>query len=162
MKRTFKTTTGRIVIESSINISNGKNRDYNSLEEIEGEITRISFTGEIFEGRRSSRYGQCDLEISDLIPYVSNTKDREDLIRILTLWQDWHLNDVKAGTDLQTAAISQAFADEGQHDYGWQCSYLLSKGIYNDRGYKYGTSWLYKQPSKDVINQINNLFQEGE
>ncbi len=64
-------------------------------------VTVVSICGEIWNGSQTDcvQCGQCIDTILEFFP-----GDRK-VQRIHDLWKQWHLNDMKAGTDLQLAFI---------------------------------------------------------
>lgn len=67
----------------------------------------------------------------------------KDVASLRKIWTEWHLNDMNAG-----------------------CQHMRKGGSYDDRkndvcpesGYKYGTAWLYREPTSDVIREIKRLM----
>jgi len=74
--------------------------------------------------------------------------------KIKSIWKQWHLNDLKAGT------LKQEMALKGmkKYDYDKAVKRLQKKGLHKDRGYQYGTSWLVNPLPKKVENKIRKLF----
>lgn len=93
--------------------------------------------------------GQC---IDTLYKYF---RGNVDYMNIYELWARNHLNDMHAGTVLQEKALDKA-GREGYDvsDYTKQCQYLQKEGLYEDNGYKYGTSWLYRPISSEDLELI--------
>ena len=87
--------------------------------------------------------------------YISKKK----LLKILDIWDRWHLNDLHAGTKKQEEAVKEW--RKKNKISGWayerEVKYLKSIGLYEDRGYKYGKEWLYEPLPNEVIKFINNL-----
>lgn len=101
--------------------------------------------------RDCQQCGQCVEEIAGWFP--DNTKAQ----RILSVWREYHLNGMNAGTPKQTEAIKEFFAtvtSYPENDYTHQCAHLESKGLLVDDGYRYGTAWLYRPIPQYVINEI--------
>jgi len=95
-------------------------------------------------------YGQCLDEIQKFFP------KNKRFNRLVEIWKEYHLNDLQAGTDKQMDAL-KGF----NTDYDKQCEYLDSINLLYDDGYKYGTSWKYKQIPNDVINEIKDFISNG-
>ena len=95
------------------------------------------------------RAGQCIETIAKDYP------NNKDVQTILSLWKKHHLNDMNAGTPMQTKYLKSL----GEYQsYEWACEQLQRANIYYDNNYKYGTSWLYREiPEKDV-QQIKELI----
>ena len=79
------------------------------------------------------------------------------LLRLCEIWKEWHLNDLQAGTTLQMAAIGAA-RDGGKiqdsADYDTACLALKECGLYEDRGYEYGSKWLVKRLPRDITREV--------
>jgi len=107
----------------------------------------------------SGNGGQNTEEIADIKSYKEMFISENDLNTIITIWNKWHLNDMKAGT-----AKQQAFIDEwkktNEYDYTAICEALKSAGLYEDNGYKYGHSWLVEPLPQEVITEITAIFEK--
>lgn len=95
--------------------------------------------------------GQC---LDTLVPYL---KDNELFMKIHRLWKLYHLNNMKAGTPKQEAAVEEYLKDH-KYDYKEVCDYLESINLLEDNGYRYGTSWLYAPIVEVDLNEIKSLF----
>lgn len=97
----------------------------------------------------------CD-ELTDdsLIP--SDGFEYADLLKIQTIWKEWHLNDMRAGTPKQEAFIKQ-WRQTNKYDYTKACKALEEVGLLFDNGYKYGSSWLKEDVPNDVIRYLFTL-----
>lgn len=127
-----------------------KCRDWDSLEFVENPI-ELSICG-----RTRGGSGQCSDSIEKKIGNFN--KDEQVIIRkILDIWKEYHLNDMKAGTKYQTELLSD-FKNTSSGSYHTEASaYLKSKNALYDRDYEYGTSWLYKEIPNDVIEFLESL-----
>lgn len=76
--------------------------------------------------------------------------------RLCQIWDEWHLNDLTAGTKRQTNYLKH-IKHEG--DYSSQCEKLMSINLYEDSGYKYGAKWLVKPLPKSIIDEVTMLCQ---
>lgn len=75
--------------------------------------------------------------------------------KLVEFWKKYHLNGLCAGTRKQMEALEDFKPNTGCYrDYDEQCEYLKSKGLYEDRGYKFGTNWLFKSFPMDELEQI--------
>lgn len=95
--------------------------------------------------------GQC---LDELVPYL---KDNELFMKVHRLWKLHHLNDMKAGTPKQEAAVKE-YLKNHYYDYREVCNYLESIGLLEDSGYKYGSSWLYEPIPESDLKEIKELF----
>jgi hypothetical protein len=114
----------------------------------------ILICGAIWDGRHYDivRGGQC---IDEIYKYVRTPKVK----RIMQIWEQYHLNDMKSGSKKQTDAL-ELWRKENNitgWDYAAACEYLKSIDLYMDKGYKYGTAWLYMPVPVEIINELNLL-----
>lgn len=126
--------------------------DWETLEPIEN-ITTLSICGNIWNSKKTDIYcgGQCLDEISKYI----KTKEFN---RIKSIWEEYHLNDLNAGTKSQTEAIREWESKGNKYEYEAACNHLKDIGLYEDRGYKYGHGWLCATIPSEVINEIQTIF----
>lgn len=106
-------------------------------------------------GKMKGRSGQC---LDTIAEYNS-----DPLFKVLyRLWKKYHLNDMHAGTEAQEEAINKWINQGNVYNYKNACEYLKSINLYNDNGYKYGSSWLYRPiPEKDlrIIKTIIEIYK---
>ena len=50
----------------------------------------------------------------------------------------------------------------GKNDYNTKCFFLSLNGIYKDRGYIYGTDWLYRPIPDNIVSVVKNLCDKIE
>jgi hypothetical protein len=128
-----------------------------------GKIIRFSMSGGEYNPRIRDyeTCGQCQdylREISDEIKYAF---PKEKFLRLLDLWDAWHLNDVVAGTETQLLAVAIWKASKAErYDYDKACKALKEADLYEDRGYKYGNAWLYRPLPSEVIEETLKLCEE--
>lgn len=97
--------------------------------------------------------GQCLDDLLDLMP------DNEVLKIVHPIWKEYHSNNLHAGTKGQEEALQLYFYEIGQdYDFSKAVEYLKLIGLYEDRGYKYGSSWLLKPVPGDVIEKLMKIF----
>ena len=95
--------------------------------------------------------GQC---LDRLVPHFIGD---ETFMKVYRFWKAYHLNDMKAGTPKQEAAVEEYLKDH-VYDYGEVCDYLESIGLLEDNGYRYGTAWLYAPIPESDLEEIKKLF----
>ena len=95
--------------------------------------------------------GQC---LDEIAKYVKDPV----FLEIYDLWKKYHLNDMHAGTPKQEAALAAHFPKGKYIDYMDKVKYLESIGLYEDDGYRYGSSWLYERIPDDALNRIKKLI----
>lgn len=118
----------------------------------------FSASGSVYSMRKGDAIisGQC---IDSLAEWVG---DNPLYVILRGLWERNHLNDMNAGTPEQTKAVEEWKAKGNTYDYSKVCSYLKEIGMYeielNGEPYKYGHSWLYREITKEDLEQIVNLL----
>ena len=101
--------------------------------------------------------GQCQDTIGDYFAIHPVERWRVKVLRLLEMWDRWHLNTMRAGTRAQREALNgQPFIN-----YDAQCHYLQSNtAAYEDRGYKYGHAWLSEVIPDNILEEITILSKE--
>ena len=168
MKQIFKLNTisegqpAIAVIEIKVSNIQHKHLDWITLEEItEREV--VSITGKLYENpigkpgrKRLIGMGQ----IQSLITPTTNAQKS-----LIDFWNEYHLNDLVAGTKKQMDCLKQNHIKGG---YLEECKFLEENGILIDtaasgRIYKYGSAWLTKEFPKDkLLTIIQELENESE
>lgn len=80
--------------------------------------------------------------------------------KIFRLWKLYHLNDMHAGTEAQEDALDIKFGNK-YPEYKECCEYLKSINLYEDNGYKYGHSWIYREISSADLIEIINIIDKN-
>jgi len=131
----------------------GTAREWETLEEV--EAVRLSVRGSIRKGS-----GCCQMQ--DHIRGYRARVRKADLPLfdfILYIWDKYHLNDLKAGTKQQEAILSATNHKGGASSYKEDCDFLASLDLLTDRGYKYGSSWLYMPIEAEDLAKIEELLK---
>lgn len=119
----------------------------------------LSICGELWNATHTDIImgGQCLDEMSKLCGLRSNTLFK----KLHRLWKLYHLNGLTAGTVKQEQALDDA-RKSGKRlcSYEDSCKYLESVGLLEDDGYKYGSSWLYREIPEDDLKEIISLLAE--
>jgi len=140
-----------------------------TTDESRGHL-RLSLQGSLWTLRRKRDPwcgGQCHDEIAEAYPDVPL------VIRIVEVWNRWHLNDMRAGSPRQEAALNKKFGIPRRYEYRGSgradaytqtCEYLRSIGLYEDdrhppvvegpSGYRYGTAWLYEPLPQAIVDEV--------
>jgi hypothetical protein len=106
-------------------------------------------------GEGSDYWGQCQQSIRKYIPSFELNIPKEQLLRILEVWDEWHLNDMEAGTKLQEEILVKHYGKKKRgYTYVDACNVLKKEGLYVDRGYKYGSAWLLRILPEEIIEEI--------
>lgn len=143
-------------------INPGTIRGKNVFCEIKFDGKNLSITGVV--GPRGYSCDSCGQIVDELVE-VNLAKDWDISTRdkFINVWKEWHLNDMKAGSPRQEAFIKE-WAKKHPYDYTEVCKALEEAGllidmeyIYNDKPYKYGTSWLRIEVPADVLKFLSEL-----
>ena len=100
-------------------------------------------------------------QIQNIIP-EKILENNHILKRIVEIWNRWHLNNNNAGTINQMAYLKEISNEYGLNetcDYDLECDLLNKAGLYIDKGYIYGTDWLFEPLPKNVYDEIVELFK---
>ena len=130
--------------------------DLNPVPDTYAEFTVCGTIDAKERGRfRDYSGGQNLDEIAALYP------DNALVQEIVGLWNQYHLNGLKAGSRPQTEFIKQYEKDNPswRYDYSAACDLLRDAGLYIDRGYKYGHAWLLEILPEEVKNRIMEIIK---
>lgn len=118
----------------------------------------FSMSGKVIEKRKTfaSSSGQVFDDVKIIKPGDIKVKDSRALISI---WKRWHLNDLKAGTRKQEEELKKV-GMTGATKYDKAVKHLKKKGLYVDRGYKYGTAWLHERLPKSVERRVITIVDQ--
>ena len=149
----------RLVVHAELGPSRPEGRTHQTVDH--GEVTdpwRLSLTGDIRCRRAgSSHWGDGGSgQIADYLPLVTAFAQADengaglgwDANRVLglrRLWQDWHLNDCKA-------ACSHMPPDAHAR---WEAKEAV---VCPETGYSYGSAWLVKPLTGEVLIALAGLF----
>lgn len=84
--------------------------------------------------------------------------DKNKINRLYQIWKDYHLNDMRSGTELQRKALKEKFGEIPAYDVA--CDYLKTIDLYEDKTqnhYCYGSAWLYEEIPQDAIDFLKSL-----
>jgi hypothetical protein len=161
-----------------VHIGNGNYGDVFCKIKFDGG--RLSITGVEGPKRNGDAKGGCG-QIKDSIEIIQFAPgwDAKLLAEFKAVWSEWHLNDMKAGTPAQEAALKAMRVEldskypdlvgsphaqagkEGFDDYyPMALAYLADKGLVNDpsnSNYKYGSAWLSVDVPESVLKFLEDL-----
>jgi hypothetical protein len=101
--------------------------------------------------------GQCFMDMYDIF------KHHRLFVEIVDLWEQYHLNNLHAGTEKQEACLSEWEKTlKAKPSHSERCEYLTTQDLLYDNGYKYGSSWLYRAIPERDLKRIKALFTLGE
>ena len=95
-----------------------------------------------------------DLTNEALIP--AEGFEYSDVLKIQSIWNRWHLNDMRAGTPKQEDFIRE-WKLSNKYSYDKACEALAEADLLYDNGYKYGSSWLKEELPTDIIKYLFSL-----
>lgn len=134
----------------------GSGRKINEAEiEIEWDGERLSICGTIWNAMHTKvvACGQCSKELA------KHQNIRIKFKELLDIWKRWHLNDMRAGSPRQEAALEEF--KNTHFSYDDACAYLKDIGLYKDtefiykgKPYEYGQAWLVEQIPAEVVKRI--------
>jgi hypothetical protein len=133
---------------------NGKNYTCSvSLELRAKEYPQIEFSASGEAVRTQTDwlfFGQC---LDTIAHYFATNAD----FRAVYNWhKKYHLNTMHAGTPKQEAFLQKHFGGVNADKYDEQCVALRRAKLYDDKGYRFGTGWLYEAiPSKELKSILN-------
>jgi hypothetical protein len=113
--------------------------------------TELSICGNIWNPRETDIYS-CGQNIDTIAEYIHSPKMR----RIKEIWEQWHLNGMRAGTPIQEKAVKEWRNKTNNHSFAYTeiCEYLKSINLYEVDGYKYGSAWLMEPLPQDIIDEV--------
>jgi len=79
--------------------------------------------------------------------------------RFLEIWEEHHLNDLQSGTQRQQEVLNKWKERPEGWSYSEDCEYLKGENLYNDRGYKFGSSWLIKELPLEIEEELKQLIE---
>jgi hypothetical protein len=132
------------------------------LQPLPGKMHReFSFTYDVWQPTRHDVVA-CGAGVPSFVEEFFGNDPK--LKRIAALAERWHLNGLKAGTRAQDEVIeAHKSAHPGwRYDYTEACEILKAAGIYEDRGYKYGSAWLAETAPSEIEAEIRELFHAEE
>jgi hypothetical protein len=95
--------------------------------------------------------GQNIAEIADIFATDKRVQN------IWAIWNEYHLNDMNAGTPEQENVLKRHATEyvlQDKSHYEWAIDLLTKYDIYEHNGYKYGTNWLYKEIPENILKQV--------
>jgi len=126
----------------------------------------LSICGNIWKPKRTDivEGGQCQDTIREALnegKIKLKGYTEADILKLLDIWDRWHLNDLRAGCEHQRALIplykkekGEDFFDVSNYDEIIKLPEFKKCSIC---GYKYGTAWLFEPLPKEVISFIREL-----
>jgi len=139
-------------------VSGKKNKFTTDLEPI-SEYNTLSICGYEKVGRKIISGAQILDGVKEEIDSYKRLKiDRSVLLRIIEIWEEWHLNDLRAGTTKQQAVIKEWKSEGNEFNFTKVSELLDKKGLLYDKAYEYGSSWLVDPLPENIEKEIKELF----
>lgn len=142
------------LVEVSIELRNKeKVNEWETFKELTN-VPELSICGQVWDSEHYDHLcgGQCLDTLKELLP------NNKKLGRIVEIWDEYHLNDMNAGSKRQTEFLNNLKATGWKYDYTDACNKLKEAGLYMDNGYSYGHGWLYCSIPENVLNEIKELI----
>jgi len=133
-----------------------------TLDVFISDTGNFSISGMSWLNRREHNGGQIKDTLKEWADHCAHEEIRNAALWILKVWELYHLNDMKAGTPEQHAALSDMSEVVYPEDwYTKACNHLKAKGLYvvelDGTPYKFGSRWLtHTIPAEDLT-----LLREG-
>jgi hypothetical protein len=151
----------------------GEMQVFIKVEYNDGRLSITGVEGPKSNGDAKGGCGQIDMSLreDDRSTWKYNNPWNDEMMdRLLQVWDDYHLNDMQAGTPKQTEFIKQHKHEFSRLNwYTEACEALSKEGLLYDydyfppdedgekRGYRYGTAWLAIPVPEDVLDFLFNL-----
>lgn len=119
---------------------------------------RLSITGVEGPMSNGNAKGGCGQIRDFVISSYAEGWDKNKVEQFRTVWNQWHLNDMRAGTPAQEAELSNhVFPGYPKSYYEWAKEVLTTVGLQPDNGYSYGSKWLMEEVPEWVILFLASL-----
>lgn len=129
---------------------------------VNGRLSITGVEGPLSNGDCVGGCGQIQGSIPKYIDDITFAPgwNKELLTKFLSVWKRWHLNDMRAGSQVQEdwlRANPISFQYPQTH-YDTASAALTAAGLNPDAdGYKYGHAWKYEQLPDDVVQFLQAL-----
>lgn len=156
------------------------NSFYQAFVKIKYDNGNLSITGVIGPIRGGDSHGSCGQIYDKLEGDIKLNKgwDRKNIGKLVSIWKEWHLNDVQPDCEHQRAEkwgdklipieelskgyYNTAVINGKEYVYSrWVYPGQHKDGVLNKPcpkcGYKYGSAWLRKEVPQDVLVWLDNL-----
>lgn len=122
------------------------------------EFVRLYFAGTIslksnVGASGTSISGQCARELKHYWGHLPEVGE------YCELWERWHENDQRLGTQNQRIALEGIEGIEFNDYDRWVKSYLSDVGLYSDRGHVWGSEILVEPVPHEVLSRISSLIE---
>lgn len=137
-----------------------------TIEYKDGRLSISGVEGPMSNGDAKGSAGQIVMSLRGKEATIDPAPgwDLDKLVRFFALWDEWHLNDMTAGSPAQEAwvkAHTSEFPGYPVSHYEWAREGLRAAGlhpdqsyIHNGKPYAYGSAWLSREVPLDVIEWL--------
>lgn len=130
----------------------------------------LSICGCIWNSRQTNIEcgGQC---LDTIAEYRDQLEDPEVFDELYSLWKNYHLNGMHAGTPEQEAAVEAWKSAGNKYEYRAACEMLKACGLYEvnytglsvgrryeNEPYKYGHGWLVRELPGPVLLRVEHIL----
>lgn len=146
---------------------------YCKIKFIDGKLSITGVEGPMTNGDCEGSCGQIDMHIREIVKskgvsaYLAEFAEgwnEETLNKFLEVWDNWHLNDMVAGSPRQEAFLKANPVTDRLNYYDAACKVLADAGLNPDteylqdgKPYKYGHSWLKVEVPQNVLDFLEGL-----
>lgn len=129
----------------------------------DGKLSIVGVEGPLPSGNAIGGCGQIDMHLRDNIQSIKPAPgwNINMLRRFFAIWQEWHLNDMQAGSPAQMAYLkaNPVTAVYLENYYEKASEALAAAGLNPDpeTGYKYGSAWLAVEVPADALEFLRSL-----
>lgn len=110
-------------------------------------------------------YGSCGQIQDDLDGIKPGEGWTEEMVEeFLSVWREWHLNKMTAGSPNQEAFLKEWRSEHGWKGYEAECAALEEAGLLIDSGftvngepYRYGSAWLDRPLPDEVFGFLRGI-----
>ena len=165
----------RVTLEIDLNLKKRHNQYYydsydNNIEKKYKYDPTLSISGNVWNHNSTDIImgGQIykDLEKFLVTNSIEELQcDKYDLLRLIDIWKEWHLNDLTPYCIHQEKLMDKIKKEKG-NDFFNASNYsdiikIPEFGKCPKCGYTYGTEWLFKRLPNDVMIFLSNTFLRG-
>jgi hypothetical protein len=140
------------LVDCQFGMGSANGLNWETLKPMENAVTFTASAG--IWNRRHTDYLTCGQILDEVFTLVSDPV----FTSVYRIWKEYHLNDLQAGTRDQTRIV-KAYTQNHKYDYEGVCEVLIRVGLYEDRGYVYGSKWLIKPIPYSVQEEIEYLLK---
>lgn len=119
-------------------------------------LSMVGVAGPKHNGNARGSSGQCQDELGEVTIW-SEGWDAAKGARLRAIWERWHLNDMRTGSQVQEDWLrdNPVKAVYPESYYEKACEALAAAGLHPDpEGYKYGSRWKTEEVPEEIIKEL--------